>query len=703
MRVIDAGVRLPNPTVDALSSSLLEKLESESSCKYLWLDGQRGIRHSVHLKIRATIVLNRVRSLTPTTKARLILAIFGGLILIWLLAARKPWTIDAPNTGAWKLSQYVAFYLWIGALVNLVLATLLAFTALWWTRPLRNVRSMARDPRRSIPRWFWPLVVTAMAVNAWICWPRLWQSFWHDESYPIRHAILGTYRALPDGSLKLKRVSWQATFFFYKKPNHTFYSGIARACNDVWQSLAKPKGLQFSEPVIRLPAYIAGIASITTIAMLLSELEFFSAGVGAAFLSALHPWHIRYASEARAYAFVLCLIPLVIYFFLRALNNGRWRWWAAFGLAEFLLMYSYPTCVYVLVVLNVCALPAIWWRWGRTPDAITQVMRLTVSNVFAAMFFLLLMLPCVPQFLAYVKGTPGQGELDWEWMTNFLSHLSGGIPWAYRGHWEPGSLQLCARFSAHPGFELAVIFLAGAFLAAGVFRLVAKDRISALLPIVLLLPAAICFIETKARGHFINEWYLIFVLPGVIALVALGIDQFQLLLQSRIGKAAASAFAPLVIFGYGAWSAPQRHFLMTRSIQPNRESVLLTRPTLDPNDPRQENILTATFYGPPGPYDPNIISFRNAAELGELVRKADAGGKILYVNLGYLTTVEGEHQNKYALLRHSGFFEDLGLLPGFEPTMQSRHVFRYMPGSAANFDFGAVPRDRGRPGAVYSY
>jgi hypothetical protein len=37
---------------------------------------------------------------------------------------------------------------------------------------------------------------------------------------------------------------------------------------------------------------------------------------------------------------------------------------------------------------------------------------------------------------------------------------------------------------------------------------------------VLLLPAAICFIETKARGHFINEWYLIFVLPGVIALVS---------------------------------------------------------------------------------------------------------------------------------------------------------------------------------------
>jgi hypothetical protein len=137
---------------------------------------------------------------------------------------------------------------------------------------------------------------------------------------------------------------------------------------------------------------------------------------------------------------------------------------------------------------------------------------------------------------------------------------------------------------------------------------------------------------------------------------------------------------------------------MTRSIQPNRESVLLTRPTLDPKDPQQRNILTATFYGLPEPYDPNIIIFRNATELGDLVRKADVDGKPLFINLGYLATVEGEHQNKYELLRNSGFFEDLGILSGFEPSMQSRHVFRYKPGSAAHFDFGAVPRDRGRPG-----
>lgn len=273
----------------------------------------------------------------------------------------------------------------------------------------------------------------------------------------------------------------------------------------------------------------------------------------------------------------------------------------------------------------------------------------------------------------------------------------------YRGHWESGSLELCSWFSARPAFQLFVLFSAIALLATGVWRLAAKSRTCSLLPIMLLLPAILCFAETKIRGLFINKWYLIFVLPGVIGLTALGIDQLATLIRLRAGRVVGTAFAALVISGYAAWSAPQRHFLMTRSIQPNRESVLLTRPSLDPLDPRQKTILTATFYGPPKPYDPNIIVFCSAVELGNLVRQADAGGMPLFINLGYLTTVEGEHQNKYALLHNSEFLEDLGILSGFEPTMQSRHVFRYKPGTAAHFDFSAVPPDRGRPGTRYSY
>jgi hypothetical protein len=59
----------------------------------------------------------------------------------------------------------------------------------------------------------------------------------------------------------------------------------------------------------------------------------------------------------------------------------------------------------------------------------------------------------------------------------------------YRGHWDMGSLEVRSWFSVHQWLGIFVFFLAIAFLALGVCCLVAKDRISALLPIVLLLPA----------------------------------------------------------------------------------------------------------------------------------------------------------------------------------------------------------------------
>jgi hypothetical protein len=85
-------------------------------------------------------------------------------------------------------------YVWIAALINLVIVFLLALTAPWWTRPLLSTRLSSLNPQAPTPRWFWPLVAVAMAFNVWICWPRLWQSFWHDENYPLRNAIVGTYR-----------------------------------------------------------------------------------------------------------------------------------------------------------------------------------------------------------------------------------------------------------------------------------------------------------------------------------------------------------------------------------------------------------------------------------------------------------------------------------------------------------------------------
>ncbi len=634
----------------------------------------------------------RWQALSPAGRARGILGVLGLALLVCLLAGPKPWSVEIVAGRDLKVSEYAALFCWVAALVNLVLTLLLAATASLWLRALPPLRSAA-IPRA--PRWFLPLVLLAMGVLAWSAWPRLTHSLWHDEAYPVRRAILGDYRTGPEGAPRLKEVGWTETFFFFKKPNHVLHSVICRASNQIWRFFAKPAGLQFNEVALRWPTYLAGIAAVGALALLLGRMGFFAGGALAAAFAALHPWMLRYASEARGYAFVLLLVPLLFWILLEALDRGRWRWWALFGLAEFLLLYVYPTTIYVLVVLNLCVPLALWWKSRETFAA--QAARWLVANVAAAMLFLQLMLPCIPQFLHYVKETYGRGAVDWSWTVNTLMFLLSGSSWNTARILDGPYFQISDWAFAHPGLMVLAAFLAVGGLALGLRALWVRDRIFGLLTLPLLLPAILCYVEARMRGGHMYEWYIIFVLPGLLVVTSVGLAGLFEGARSRFGRAATAIFLAALVAAYGAWTAPARTNLRDSSLQKNRESVLLTRPTLNPNDPRQRDILTATFFGPPVPYDPWIHFIVGRRGLEQIIREADQTGKPLFLNLGYLPTVVAEHAHKYEFLKSSGFFDDLGILHGHDAG-HSRHVFRYRPGSATGFDFDSLPVDKGSPG-----
>ena len=77
------------------------------------------------------------------------------------------------------------------------------------------------------------------------------------------------------------------------------------------------------------------------------------------FLLGIHPWNIRYASEARGYSLLVFLVPVLFVFWRRAMITGQWKWWGAFAVTEFSLIYCYPGAVFVLVVLNLITLALI--------------------------------------------------------------------------------------------------------------------------------------------------------------------------------------------------------------------------------------------------------------------------------------------------------------------------------------------------------
>lgn len=639
--------------------------------------------------------LKKIRVLPPAGRVRGVLAVVAIVLLAILIFDKNPWSVSVEPGENLRIRDYVAIYFWVAAAVNLLLVGVLVATAGWWLRPVPAAGGKAGGSVRT-PRWFWSLVLIAMVITGWMGWPRLGQSLWHDEAYPIRRAIVGTYKEQPDGTLKLDPVSWQETFFYFKKPNHVLHSVICRVFNDTWRTFAQPKGLQFNETAIRLPTYLAGIAGIGAIALLLLRLGFPSAGVIAAFLATFHPWYFRYATEARSYAFVLCLVPLLLYFFIQAVTRDRWRWWMAFAATEFALIFFYLTNAYVLIVLNLCALFIIW-RQNTTPGRGWGLgRRWLVANVLAGMVFLQLMLPIVPQLLNYMKEVTELGRLDFGWTQNFLAHLLSGSPWSYTMRYDSPYRELFPWAADHPGLMVLISFLALAFFVLGGRRLAARGVTERVMILPLILPGILCYIQTRASGGHIYEWYIIFILPGVIALTALGMDEILAVARTRTGRIAATGFVIFLLGGYAAWTAPQRTLLRTQPLQANRESVELTRATLDPLDPAQKEVITATFFGEPFPYDPNMIFFRSMDEFETLIQRSDAEKKPLFINLGYLVTVEGEHFNKYRFLKESGLFEDLGLFRGLESLM-SRHVFRYRPGTAAGFDFSSIPADPGSP------
>ena len=167
-------------------------------------------------------------------------------------------------------------------------------------------------------------------------------------------------------------------------------------------------------------------------------------------------------------------------------------------------------------------------------------------------------------------------------------------------------------------------------------------------------------------------------------LTAAGLDDARQIL-ARKSPSLASLIVIVFFAAYIALTTPQRRWLLDRSLQQIRESAQITRPVLDPFAKANQDILTASFIGPPDPYDANIIVFRSVRELAEIIARADEQGKPLFINFGFLTTAQMRFRPILNLINDPAFFEKVAELQGFDP-INDRYVYRYKPQSAFERD-----------------
>jgi Dolichyl-phosphate-mannose-protein mannosyltransferase len=621
--------------------------------------------------------------LSPVTWMALLCGLGAAGVGLFILTAQKPWDVDLQPGRPLKIHQFVAIYEWWAAAINLTLLVLLGLSARWWARPARQPNALWL-PQQPTPRWFWPLVIAAMTLTAFWGTQRLPQSLWDDEDSSLHRAVLGHYRRDANGDLILKETSWKVALWNYWKPaNHQLQTVLSKGCLQAWRAITRPVGLQFSESAVRLPCLVAGVLSIAALALLLKRLGFARAGAIAAFALAIHPWHVRYAIELRGYIFTLLFGPLMIYCLIQAIDSGRWRSWIGFAASEVALLYAYPGCLYMVVIANVCGAAALLLRHPTAEERARHFPRMVVVGTVAGMVYLQLMLPCVPQLIDYFKTERALGELGLRWHRNIGAHLLAGIPWNNSDIPAAGYQELQWSAEAHPSVFFFLRAATAVFLVLGGLRLGFSRPAGWLVLAVLLLPGPLVYLISRAKNHYLYEWYLFFTLSGFVAFAILGIDWLAGV-AGRLNRFATPLIAGLAILTFFIATQPQRRWLLTHSLQPMRESVLLTRPVLDPYDPRQKSIVTLSITGVPWSYDPNIVVISSVDQLVQHLHEADKSGKTLYVNFANAWTAAASAPRLYAMLEDDRLFEKTARLQGFDPTLTA-FVRRYKPGAIANY------------------
>lgn len=600
------------------------------------------------------------------------------IFVVLLIASPKPWNIAKEGISEPKLRDLIAAYSWWAMAANVAVLAILAGLCPWWSG---SKFETSHALKLSYPRWFWPLVGVAMVVSAAFAAQRLNHGLWGDEEYALRRAVVGAYKMDKDGLPYLSHLKWRDTAYSYKKPtNHILYSLLAKVSLGAASLGIKRDSLSDLEWAYRLPAFIAGVASIGALAWMMAEYGFFLAGVTSAFLLALHPWHLRYASEARGYSLVLLLVPLLLVLAKRGIDTGRWFYWGLYGLIHFLLLYTWPGTLYLLLILNLGLLFLFCTRLVPT----NCIGRWFACLAIAAMVVIQLMFPLVPQIHAYLATAAlNPAKISPDFLVQISGYLTLGATWKQTG--DGTYPELFWHVFPKAGGAIFFAVAAAGLMALGLWRFAKRSPMNFVATCTLVISPLLAVLHAYSRNLPIFEWYLIYGILGVCAFLSLGADA----LGTWISKFTPTRhIAPFPCVGlvvvYFAFSQPIRAWHLQHPIEPTRESVLSTRASLKPNDPRQADTITLSFVNPPNAYDAHVIVARSPESFFELLRKADAEEKPLYVNIGHAWASAHECPVQWAAVNDPNLFEDPLIFRGLDSSLD-RFVYRYRPGTVQTY------------------
>ena len=462
---------------------------------------------------------------------------------VWLWESERPWE----GYGGKRLERgdrlsvvhYVAMWTWWAALINFCILLVLLIVRPWWRRWSlvdggggSEGWSQRHWQQRPIPFWSIAVLVVSVVFATGYRGALLDREIMRDEQDNLRRNIFGYNDQQADGSLKFVDVSWQDTFFENRLANNPIlFSALSHASLATWQKTSGQGNERFSLTAVRLPAFLAGIASLAAVWWGLNVFGFIRAAPVAALLLALHPYHADYTLRARGYSLVILLVVVAAACLMRALNSGRWRWWWGFGFSLMGMLYAYAGAIYTAIALGMVALWAVLSllrNAERRAAGIAQLTRLAVTGMVAGGAYLQLIAPSIPQVRAHLGQTFEKIPLHAEWFILAYEKYFAGVRFLRAqvpGAEEKSPFEFLWDnvITDNPGLAVMALLVLPALAIFGLVRALRRDRLGGIvLAAGVGAPVLSWAHATFITGLYLYDWYWIYALPFLFMLIAIG-------------------------------------------------------------------------------------------------------------------------------------------------------------------------------------
>ncbi|QQL45930.1 glycosyltransferase family 39 protein [Sulfuriroseicoccus oceanibius] len=321
-----------------------------------------------------------------------------------LTAIQEKW-----NAGEWaKTRDYARWGTHLFAWINAGICALLALTLPLWHR---RGTAPATASTKTTPRWIWIALALVVALGGALRYQTATGGLWHDELHNAQR-VNGYHRFDKKdplfGEAKFRPAKWEETAFYYRKPtNHVAFSVPSRLTHSAWQAITGADRSQLSPFFLRLPSFLAALASIFLIGWLLVRWNLPLAGLLAAIFLAIHPWAIRWSVDARSYGLTMCFILVALHAVTGIVRSGKWRWWALFGFAQSYLMWlSVQNALLILPMLAVVIGQGIAAKRRDHTPLWPLFSKIILTSGVAACLFLQVMGPNLIQLKQYTDLKP---------------------------------------------------------------------------------------------------------------------------------------------------------------------------------------------------------------------------------------------------------------------------------------------------------